>query len=77
MFLGNWLVGHPEAVIWFERWLGDDKEWHQSVSLAEVRDDRLVIDDLRANAPRLSEAEDSVRKLGCRELSGVNQWNEP
>ena len=77
MFLGNCLVGHPNAVVWFERWLGDDKQWHKSVSLAEVRDDHLVLDEPKANAPRPGEAEDSVRKLGCRELSGVNQWNEP
>jgi hypothetical protein len=77
VFLGNCLDGHPDAVVWFERSMGDDKQWHDSVLLAEVKDDHLVLDEPKANAPRPREAEDSARKSGCRELPGVRQWEEP
>lgn len=37
MFFGDCLASHPNAVVWFERSLGDDKKWHEDVLLAEVK----------------------------------------
>jgi hypothetical protein len=77
VFLGNCIVGHPNAVVWLERSLGDDKQWHESGFVAEIKDDRLVVEDFEANAATTNEAELAVRKSGCRELPGTNQWEEP
>lgn len=77
VFLGNCVVGHPDAVIWLVRSIGDDKRWRESVSLAEIKDDHLVFEELKVNVPRPSEAEEAIRKSGCRELPGVNQTEEP
>jgi len=77
MFLGNCIARHPDAVVWFERFIGDDKQWHEGVYLAEVKDDHLVIEEPKANGPRLREAEDSAKKSECHEIPGVKQWQEP
>ena len=77
VFLGNCVVGHPDAVVWFERLIGGDKRWHESVFLAEIKDDHLVLEEPKVNVPRPAEAEDAIRKSACRELPGVNQSEEP
>jgi hypothetical protein len=77
VFLGGCVVGHPDAVVWFERSIGNDKRWHASVSLAEIKDDHLVFQELKVNVPRPSEAEQAIRKSACREIPGVNQSEEP
>lgn len=77
LFLGNCLTGHPDAVVWFERSIGNDKQWHKSVFWEEVKDDRLVYGEPKAGLPSLHEAENAVRKSECRELSGIDQWEEP
>jgi hypothetical protein len=77
MFLGNCVAGHPDTVVWFDRSIGDDKQWHESVFLAEIKDDHLVFEEPKTNAPSPGEAEDSTRKSECRELPGIKQWEEP
>jgi hypothetical protein len=77
MFVGNCVVGHTDTVVWFEHSLGDDKRWHESVQFAEIKDDHLVFEEPKANAPKLGQALDFVRKSECRELPGVKQWEEP
>lgn len=76
-FLGNCVVGHTDAVIWFERSVGEDKRWHQRIFFAEINDDHLVFEEQKVNVPRLGEVEDAVRKSACRELPGMNQSEEP
>lgn len=77
VFLGNCVAGHPNAVVWLERSIGDDRRWHESGFAAEIKDDRLVVEDFEANAATTGEVEHAVRKSGCRELPGMNQWEEP
>jgi hypothetical protein len=77
MFYGECAVGHPNAVIWFDRYLGNDKRWHSSVSLAEIKDDKMVFTEAKGELPRLVEAEHAVQKSHCRELPGIDQWEEP
>jgi hypothetical protein len=78
VFLGSCAVGHPDAVIWFEHYIGDDHKWHRSVSLAEVKDDRLDVIEPKTDIPTLSEMEAHIRKSQCRELRrGPDQWEEP
>lgn len=77
MFYGECAVEHPNAVIWFDRYLGDDKRWHTSVSLAEIKDDKMVFTEARGGLPRLAEAENAVQKSQCREVPGIDQWEEP
>lgn len=77
MFFGNCAAKNPNAAIWFGRWLGDDKQWHEVIELAEVKDDRLVHVEAKTEVPTLSEAGDAVRKSQCRELAGVDQFEEP
>jgi hypothetical protein len=77
VFLGNCIVEHPDAVAWFERSMGNDKRWHESVFVAEIKEDHLVFEELKVKVPKPSEAEGSVQKSACRELPGVNQSEEP
>ena len=77
VFLGNCVIGHPDAVVWFERSIGDDKRWHENVFLAEIKDDHLVFEEPKVKVPKPGEAEDAIRKSACRELAGVNQSKEP
>lgn len=78
VFLGNCGAGHPDAVIWFERYVGDDNKWHRSVLVAEVKGDSLAVIESKNRVPSLSEAERDSRKSQCRELQrGPDQWEEP
>jgi hypothetical protein len=77
MFFGNCAAGHLDAVIWFERFLGDDGQWHDGVFLAEVKDDSLVSGEMARQAPDLREVEDAVRRMQCRELQGRDGFSEP
>jgi hypothetical protein len=77
MFFGNCATGHPDAVIWFERGLGEDKKWHETFSLAEVTDDNLVYGEMGRGAPKLSELEDAVRTKECQEVPGRDSATEP
>ena len=77
MFLGNCVPGHPDPVVWFERLTGDDKQWHEIVFLAEIKDDRLVLEEPKTTVPRLGEAEEAVRKSVCHEVPGITQSAEP
>lgn len=45
--------------------------------MAEVKDDRLVVEDLEVNATTIGAADGAARKSGCRELQGMDQWEEP
>lgn len=77
MFYGDCLRSHPNAVVWFERALGDDKKWHDGILIAEVKDDRLVTTELRVDLPRASEAQAAVRAGQCHELPGIKSYSEP
>jgi len=77
MFIGNCAPGYPDAVIWFYHSLGEDKLWHDSVLVAHVKDDHLVDGTPNVNVPTFGEAEEAVRKSRCREMSGMDQWEEP
>lgn len=78
MFFGDCLTRHPNAVVWFERSLEDDKKWHEGVLIAEVKGDRLVIDEpLNGKLPEMKEAESKVRRGSCQELPGIDGPSEP
>jgi hypothetical protein len=77
VFLGSCTVGHPDAVIWFERYIGNDQKWRRSILLAEVKDDHLAFGELKIKVPKLSEVEAAVQRSQCRELPGTDQWEEP
>lgn len=78
MFFGDCAVNHPNAVVWFERWLADDKQWHEGVSLAEVKDDNLVYyRALNTEIPKLSDVQEFVNRGQCQELPGIDSLSEP
>jgi hypothetical protein len=77
MFFGDCLTKHPNAVVWFERSLGDDKKWHEDVLVAEVNKDRLVTNLLRGDLSKASEAESAARSGRCHEVPGIKRSSEP
>jgi len=77
MFFGDCVALHPNAAVWFQRYLGEDKQWHASVFLAELKDDKLITEELRGELPTVTEAQDAVRKGRCQELPGVDGSSEP
>ena len=77
MFFGDCVARHPNAVIWFERSLGDDNQWHAGVLLAEVKNDNLVYEQPKTELPRLDEALEAVRRGQCQELPGAARSSEP
>ena len=77
MFIGDCLTTHPNAVIWFERGIGDDKKWHSGVSVAEVKDDTLLVSRLHGQLPKLTEVQEAVRNGKCQELPGIDGPSEP
>jgi len=77
MFFGDCLASHPNAVVWFEQGTGEDNKWHQDVRVAEVKDDKLVVDELHDQSLKVSDAQEAVGKGECRELTGVDRPSEP
>lgn len=77
MFFGSCLATHPNSVIWFERGLGEDKKWHSGVSVAEVKNDKLLVSELHEQLPKLTEVQDAIREGNCRELPGIDRPSEP
>jgi hypothetical protein len=77
MFFGDCVALHPNAVIWFERFLGDDRQWQPDVTFVEVKNDKLVEEHAHQDLPTINEAEDSVKRGGCQELPGMDRPNEP
>ena len=77
MFLGDCLTSHPNAVIWFERGVGEDNKWHSGVTVAEVRNDTLLVTQLHDRLPKLTEVQDAVRNGKCQELPGIDASSEP
>jgi hypothetical protein len=77
MFFGNCLAAHLNAVIWFERGLGEDKKWHSGISVAEVKGDTLLVGELHEQLPKLTEVQDAIRNGNCRELPGIDRPSEP
>lgn len=76
-FFGNCLAGHPDAVVWFEKFVGEDKNWHSDVQVAEVKSDNLVVNTINHNLPSVGEAEHAVRIGQCQEIPGTNRFSEP
>jgi hypothetical protein len=77
MFYGNCLAAHPNAVVWFDRVMGEDKNWHSGVSIAKVSSDKLVVRQLHAPLPKQSDVRDAVHRGECLELPGVDRDSEP
>jgi hypothetical protein len=77
MFFGDCLADHPNAAVWFERGLGDDKKWHEDILVLGVRRDELVKEELPADPPKLSEVQNAVRGGRCHELPGIDRPSEP
>jgi len=77
MFFGDCIPSQPNAVVWFQRQLGDDKKWHEGVFLVTVKDDSLTTQELRHDLPTLGNARDAVQKGNCHELAGVDRPSEP
>lgn len=77
MFFGNCLEAYPNAVIWFERSLANDEKWHSIVSVAQVRNDRLLFSQLEDQLPEMAEAQEAVRNRKCHELPGIDVTSEP
>jgi hypothetical protein len=40
MFLGDCAQEYPNAVIWFEHSIDDDRQWHETVFVASVEQDQ-------------------------------------
>ena len=76
-FFGECITAHPNSVVWFERSLGDDKQWHEDVFLVEVKGDRLLTDRFQRELPKVGEAETAVRTGHCHEVPGINRPSEP
>ncbi len=77
MFIGDCLSTHPSAVIWLERGIGDDKKWHSSVTVAEVKNDTLLVSQLHGQLPKMAEVQEAVRNRKCQELQGIDGPSEP
>ncbi len=77
MFFGDCLATHPNAAIWFERGIGDDKKWHSGATLVEVRNDRLLISGLHHRIPNLAEVQKAIRSKKCKQLAGIDRTSEP
>ena len=77
MFFGNCVTAHPNGVVWFQRSLGNDKQCHASVFLAQIRNDSLIYEELQTELPPLGEALEAVRKGQCQELPGADRSSEP
>ncbi len=77
MFYGDCAGGHPNAALWFQRFFGDDKQWHPSVFAAWVTGDVLTSDELHGAVPDIKEAEQAVRAGRCREVPGIDRTSEP
>ena len=76
MFFGDCVSGHPNAAVWFERFMGPDQKWHKDVMTAEVNKDNLVVEEIERDLPSISEAERSVAKRKCQEVPGINLLSE-
>ena len=77
MLYGDCFSDHPNAVVWFYRTLGDDKQWHDGVLVAEVKDDRLVTEELKGKLPKPKDAEIALQTGTCSELRGIASYTEP
>lgn len=77
MFFGDCLTTHPNAIVWFYRTLGDDKKWHDGVSVAEVKEDRLITTELPSELPKPKDTEVAIRTGLCHELPGIAAYTEP
>ena len=77
MFFGDCLSTYPNAVVWFYRMLGDDKKWHDGVSVAEVKEDRLITTELQGELPKPKDTEVAIRTGLCHELPGIAAYTEP
>lgn len=77
VFIGDCLPTHPNAVIWFDRGIEDDKKWHSSVSVAEVRNDTLLVCQLHGQLPKVTEVQEAVRNGKCLEIPGIDGPSEP
>lgn len=77
MVFGDCLSAHSNAVVWFNRTLGDDKKWHDGVSIVEVKEDRLITTDAQGELPTLKDTEVSIRTGLCHELPGKAGYTEP
>jgi hypothetical protein len=77
MFFGDCVAGHPDAAVWFERFLGSDQRWHSDVFLAEVKKDDLVVEQIKRDMPSVREAEKSVATGKCQEIAGISRSSEP
>lgn len=58
-FLGDCALDYPNAVIWFEHSIGDDRQWHDAVFVATVQQDHLVDEVPKAGVPTIR------RSCGC------------
>ena len=63
MFFGDCLSSHPDAGVWFERALGEDKQWHERVFLATVKEDQLVEEEIGGESPKLMEVHDALSRV--------------
>jgi hypothetical protein len=77
VFFGDCLASRTNAVIWFEHWSGDDKKWHSSISVAEVKNDNLAVSKLDGASVKLSDVQAAVRNGKCWEIPGVDRSSEP
>lgn len=77
MFFGDCLPEHANALVSFDRQLGQGDEWRESMTWAKVKSDRLIIGHLTENIPSIGTAEDAVRAGRCKEIPGFDQLSEP
>jgi hypothetical protein len=77
MFYGNCFRSYPNAVVWFERNLSEDKTWHEDILIAGVKDDHFFTTTLQRDFPKITDAQDAIRTGQCHELPGIDGHTEP
>ncbi len=77
MFFGDCLATHPNAVLWLERGIGEDKKWHSGASVAQVRNDKLLVIELHDKFPNMAEVRQAVGHGKCQEVPGIDRSSEP
>jgi hypothetical protein len=77
MFYGSCLPNHPNAVVWFERGLGDDNKWHDGIQVAAVKR-RPACEDRNRNQPaKITDTQSAIRDGRCYDLPGIDGHADP
>jgi hypothetical protein len=69
VFIGECLARAPDPlVVWFQRKRSDSDEWLESIQVAFVAGDSLVVEERSTALPPITETIDLVNGGSCREI---------